>query len=101
MKIDLNFIALLIGIIAGIFSISGTLWKIAKLLTAKDKAQDRRISALHEVLKIHSVTLEDVGEFLSREPNTRGKFHPRRSSKKLEEGAFKEYEEERTGFTEE
>ena len=98
MKIDWNFIALLIGILAGIFSISGTLWKIARLLTAKDRAQDRRIGAVHEVVKVHSVTIEDIIEYLSREPNTRGKFHPRKSSKKLEQSAFKEYEDERTGF---
>lgn len=97
-KIDWNFIALLIGIVAGIFSISSTLWKIANLLTAKDKAQDRRTSALYEIMKMHAVTLEDIIDFLARDPQNRGKFYPRKSSKKLEESAFREYEDERTGF---
>lgn len=99
MKIDWNFIALLVGIVVGIFSISSTLWKIANLLTAKDKAQDRRISALYEVLKVHSVNFEDIVEHLARDPQTRNKFYPRKSSKKLERDAFVEYENEHTGFT--
>jgi len=98
-KIDWNFIALLVGIVAGIFSISGTLYKIAKLLTAKDKAQDKRTQALYEVMKIHSINFDDIMEHLARDPQSRGRFYPRKSSKNLEQSAFKEYEDEHTGFT--
>lgn len=98
MKIDWNFIGLLIGILTGLFSISSTLWKISNLIIAKSKAQDARDQALYEGLKIQSAQIQDVEDYLAQPPETRGVFFRRNSLKKLEDTAFKDYESENTGF---
>jgi len=97
-KIDYNFIALLIGIIVGTFSICGYLWKVTKFLGAKSKSVDTRIHSLYDVLKVQSARLSDICEHLNVPEETRGIFHKRKSLDKLENSAFKDYENEDTGF---
>lgn len=99
MKIDWNFIALLLGVITGVFSISSTLWKIANLLILKAKAQDARDRALYENLKIQASRIEDIMDYLSQDSELRGQFFARKSLKKLQESAFKDFDEEHTGFS--
>ncbi|MEG3899803.1 MULTISPECIES: hypothetical protein [unclassified Microcoleus] len=98
MKIDWNFIALLLTIATGIVSISTTLWKVSRLMLAKSKAQDARDQALYEGQKIQSAEIEDIIDYLVRDPATRGKFYRRKSLTKLKDNAFQDYEDEHTGF---
>lgn len=98
MKIDWNFIGLLVGIFTGVFSIASTLWKISKLIIIKSKAQDARDRALYEALKIQSAEVGDIMDYLAQDSQTRGKFFRRKSLETLEQAAFKDYEDEHTGF---
>ncbi len=99
MKIDWNFIALLIGVTTGVFSIASTLWKIARLMLAKSKAQDARDQALYETIKIQSAEIQDITDYLIQDPNLRGRFFQRKSLTDLKNSAFKDYENEHTGFS--
>ena len=99
MKIDWNFLALLLTIATGIISAASTLWKILRLMLAKAKAQDMRDQALYEGQKIQSAEIEDIIEYLNRDPASRGKFYRRNSLSKLKETAFRDYEDEHTGFS--
>lgn len=98
MKIDWNFIALLIVITTGILSIASTLWKISKLLLAKSRAQDARDQALYENAKIQSAQIQDITDYLIQDPEIRGRFFQRKSLTDLRNSAFKDYEDEHTGF---
>ncbi len=98
MKIDLNFIVLLLTIATGVISIASTLWKILRLMLAKAKSQDMRDQALYEGQKIQSAEIEDIIDYLIRDPASRGKFYRRKSLSKLKENAFQDYEDEHTGF---
>ena len=98
MKIDYNFILLLIGIVTGIFSICGYLWKVTKFLGSKSRSVDIRIHSLYDVLKVQSARLSDIAEYLSLPEQTRGSFHKRQSLERLEDSAFKDYNDEHTGF---
>ncbi|MEG3953462.1 MULTISPECIES: hypothetical protein [unclassified Microcoleus] len=59
---------------------------------------DTRIHALYDILKVQSARLSDIAEHLSLPNEERGNFHKRKSLEKLENLAFKEYEDEHTGF---
>lgn len=99
MKIDWNFIALLLTIATGSVSISTTLWKIWRSIVAKSKAQDARDRALYEGQKIQSAEIEDIIDYLSQDTANRGKFYRRKSLSKLKDTAFQDYEDEHTGFS--
>lgn len=99
MKIDWNFIALLLTIATGMVSVSTTLWKVWRLMLAKSKAQDARDHALYEGQKIQSAEIEDIIDYLTRDPATRGKFYRRKSLTQLKDSAFRDYEDEHTGFS--
>lgn len=99
MKIDWNFLALLLTIATGIVSIAGTLWKILRLMVSKAKAQDARDQALYEGQKIQSAEIEDIIDYLMRDPVSRGKFYRRKSLSRLKENAFQDYEDEHTSFS--
>ena len=99
MKIDWNFFALLLTIATGTISTASTLWKISRLMLAKAKAQDMRDQALYEGQKIQAAEIEDIMEYLNRDPASRGKFYRRNSLSKLKENAFRDFEDEHTGFS--
>jgi len=99
MKIDYNFIALLIGIILGVFGICGYLWKITRFIGAKSKAVDAHIHALYDVLRVQSARLSDIGEHLTIPQAQRGSFHKRKSLEKLENSGFQDYENEQTDIS--
>lgn len=98
MRIDWNFIALLLTIATGLVTISSTLWKIWKSIVTKSKAQDARDQALYEGQKIQSAEIEDIIDYLSRDTAIRGTFYRRKSLLKLKDTAFQDYEDEHTGF---
>jgi len=97
MKIDYKLIEL-IGIVIGLFSISNYLWRITKFLGSKSKSVDTRIHALYDVLKVQSARLSDIADYLSVPIESQADFHKRKSLEKLENSAFKDYEDEHTGF---
>lgn len=99
MKIDWNFIALLLTIATGLITSSSTLYKGWKLVLEKSKAQDIRNQALYECQKIQSAEIDDIADYLAQEPATRGKFYRRKSLGKLKDGAFRDYDDEHTGFS--
>lgn len=98
MKVDWQFISLLFSITTSLFLICGYLWKITKFLGAKSKSVDTRIHALYDVLKVQSARLSDIAEHLTLPQDSRGNFHKRKSLEKLENSAFKDYEDEQTDF---
>lgn len=99
MKIDWQFIALLLTIATGVVSTSSTLWKVWRLILEKSKAQDIRNQALYENQKIQSAEIDEIVDFLSREPEIRGRFYKRKSLSRLKDNAFQDYEDEHTGFS--
>lgn len=99
MKIDWNFIALLLTIATGLVSTSSTLWKVWQLILEKSKAQDVRSRVLYENQKIQSAEIDEIMEYLSREPELRGRFYKRKSLSRLKDNAFQDYEDEHTGFS--
>jgi len=98
MTINWEFVALVVGITGSTFSVCSYLWKVTKFLGAKSKSVDTRINALYEAMKIQSVRLSDIAEHLSLPEETRGSYHKRKSLERLEDGAFKDYDNEHTGF---
>jgi hypothetical protein len=47
---------------------------------------------------VQSARLSDIAEYLSLPEQTRGSFHKRQSLERLEDSAFKDYNDEHTGF---
>ena len=99
MNIDWTFFALLLTIATGMISIASTLWKFLRLMLAKAKAQDMRDQALYEGQKIQAAEIEDIMEYLNQDPASRGKFYRRNSLSRLKENAFRDFEDEHTGFS--
>jgi hypothetical protein len=98
MKVNYSELAVLIGVIVGLFTIFQYLWKITNFLGSKSKSVDTRIHSLYDVLKVQSARLSDVSDYLSQPEATRGIFHKRKSLEKLENSSFNDYENEHTGF---
>lgn len=99
MNINWEFIALLLTIATGLITTSSTFYKVWKLILEKTRVQDKRVQSLYEVLKILSTETEDIVEYLAQEPATRSKFYRRKSLTSLKDEAFRDYEDERTGFS--
>jgi hypothetical protein len=98
MKIDWNFIALLIGIVVGTFTICGYLWKINRFLGAKSKSVDTRIHALYEIIKLQAAQFEEITDYLVQDAEQRGRFRIRKGLPELKAAAFKEYQDEHIEF---
>lgn len=98
MKFNWEFLALIISRCVSLLTICGYLWKITKFLGAKSKSVDTRIHALYDVLRVQSARLSDIAEYLTLPQDTRGTLYKRNSLEKLENSAFKDYEDEQTPF---
>lgn len=68
-------------------------------MLAKSKAQDARDRALYESQKIQSAQIQDIIDYLIQDPEKRGRFFRRKSLTRLEEEAFRDYDDEHTGFS--
>lgn len=99
MKIDWNFIALLISITVGTMSVSQGLYKIVRFMGSKSRSVDNRLIALYEALKIQSSQFEELINHVNKDPQSRGKFRRNTGLQDLKEQAIKDFENEKTNFT--
>ena len=98
MKIDWNFIALLISITIGGISISQSLWKIVRFMGSKSKSTDTRLVALYEAIKIQASQFEELIRHVNQDPETRGKFRRNAALQELKDKAIEQFEDEKTKF---
>jgi|SRR5687767_13302736 len=99
MKIDWNFIELLITITFGTMTVSQYLYKIVKFMGAKSRSMENRMTALYEALKIQNSQFEELINHVNKDPQSRGKFRRNSGLQDLKEQAIKDFENENTNFT--
>ena len=99
MKIDWNFIALLISITVGTMSVSQGLYQIVKFMGSKSRSVDNRLIALYEALRIQNSQFEELINHVNKDPQSRGKFRRNAGLQDLKEQAIKDFENERTNFS--
>lgn len=98
MKLDLAMLSVSLSIVVAAISIATSLWKIAKLVAAKSRAQQARIDSLNTTTRSLAEELNEVILYLSRPSEQRGNFYIRKGLRKITKDSMQDYDDEHTEF---